>query len=233
MTARKETPRKSSAEPHGNAREKIIYAAIDLFGEYGFDGASIRDIAKKAGQNIGSISYYFGDKKGLYTAVAEEIITHMKQKLSAKVQEIEDELGRTQPTLEDYRAHMRYLVRTMVMALVQHDSKTRGVTLIFAREQFAPTHVLKIFYDRVHAPTQKIFCRLLAGALGKNPESEEIKVRSYTLFGMGMIFRMAREMVLLRTGWKTMGEREVKLIADIVCEHIDLIINGLHNKDSR
>ena len=43
-----------------------------LFAENGFAKASIRDIAQAAGVNPASISYYFGDKNGLYRAAFTE-----------------------------------------------------------------------------------------------------------------------------------------------------------------
>ena len=43
-------------------RLRITEAAIELFGEYGFDGASTRDIAARAGVNAPALQYYFENK---------------------------------------------------------------------------------------------------------------------------------------------------------------------------
>ncbi|MBF2093022.1 helix-turn-helix transcriptional regulator, partial [Flavobacterium psychrophilum] len=48
---------------------EIILVAEKLFAEKGFDGTSIRDIAKTAGINIAMISYYFGSKEKLLESV--------------------------------------------------------------------------------------------------------------------------------------------------------------------
>lgn len=55
------------------ARQQLIAAAIEMFGEYGIQGATTRDIAQRAGQNIAAITYYFNSKEGLYLAVAQWI----------------------------------------------------------------------------------------------------------------------------------------------------------------
>lgn len=55
------------------ARERLLQAALRLFAEKGFAKTSIRDIGQAAGVNIASISYYFGDKAGLYRAVFAEM----------------------------------------------------------------------------------------------------------------------------------------------------------------
>ena len=52
-------------------REKLLSAALDVFGRYGFDGTSTRQLSEAAGVNLQAIPYYFGSKEGLYLAVLE------------------------------------------------------------------------------------------------------------------------------------------------------------------
>ncbi|MBS1645673.1 MAG: TetR/AcrR family transcriptional regulator [Bacteroidetes bacterium] len=47
----------------------IIQAAEKLFAQLGFDGTSVRDIAREAQVNVAMISYYFNSKLGLLEAV--------------------------------------------------------------------------------------------------------------------------------------------------------------------
>jgi len=49
-------------------RSRLVLAALRLFAEKGFEGATTRDICEAAGANISAIRYYFGDKAGLYRA---------------------------------------------------------------------------------------------------------------------------------------------------------------------
>src|SRR5579862_1082943 len=53
---------------------RILEAAIEVFAEEGYDGASTRTLAKRAGVNLPAIQYYFGSKEGLYRAAIDEII---------------------------------------------------------------------------------------------------------------------------------------------------------------
>ena len=46
-------------------KNKIVKVARTLFAEYGFGGASTRQIAEGAECNVAMISYYFGSKEGL------------------------------------------------------------------------------------------------------------------------------------------------------------------------
>jgi TetR/AcrR family transcriptional regulator len=52
------------------AREAILNAAEEVFAQHGFDGARIDAIAALAGYNKSLLFQYFGDKLGLYAAVA-------------------------------------------------------------------------------------------------------------------------------------------------------------------
>lgn len=66
---------------------EIIVAAERLFAEEGFDGTSVRDIAKAANVNIAMISYYFGSKEKLLEALLLYRVSSMKLTLESVSQE--------------------------------------------------------------------------------------------------------------------------------------------------
>ena len=53
-------------------REQLIGIAMDVFGEHGFAGGSLRTIAEQAGVNHATLIQHFGSKEGLLKAVLEE-----------------------------------------------------------------------------------------------------------------------------------------------------------------
>ena len=66
-----------------NSKEKIIEAAIEVFFEKGFDAASMREIAEKAGLTKPMIYYHFKNKEALYIALLEENLALFCQQLEA------------------------------------------------------------------------------------------------------------------------------------------------------
>jgi AcrR family transcriptional regulator len=66
---------------------EILQVAEKLFAEEGFDGASIRTIAKDAGVNIAMISYYFGSKEKLLEALILYRSGSMKMELESILSE--------------------------------------------------------------------------------------------------------------------------------------------------
>ncbi|WP_219226014.1 TetR/AcrR family transcriptional regulator [Vibrio cholerae] len=68
-----------------STKEKILDVAEGLFAEYSFNDTSLRTITSKAGVNLASVNYHFGDKKTLVRAVLnrylEAFMPEMKQSL--------------------------------------------------------------------------------------------------------------------------------------------------------
>jgi AcrR family transcriptional regulator len=56
-------------------RRDILRAAEESFAAAGFAGATTRQVAAKAGVNVATLHYHFGNKEGLYRAVLEEAIS--------------------------------------------------------------------------------------------------------------------------------------------------------------
>jgi AcrR family transcriptional regulator len=52
-----------------NTKQKILDAAEELFGEYGYSATSLRHIISKAGVNLAAIHYHFGSKQELLDQV--------------------------------------------------------------------------------------------------------------------------------------------------------------------
>jgi AcrR family transcriptional regulator len=63
-------PDHPAADP---TRTRILAAAIDVFSELGYAGASLRIIGKRARLNPAGVTYYFDTKERLWLAASEEI----------------------------------------------------------------------------------------------------------------------------------------------------------------
>ncbi len=66
--------RRRRGRPRGGdsgARERIVDAAVAEFGARGYDGATIRAIAARAGVDAALVHHYFGTKDDLFTATID------------------------------------------------------------------------------------------------------------------------------------------------------------------
>ena len=66
---------------------KIFQVAEKLFAEKGYDGTSIRDIAKEANINVAMVSYYFGSKEKMLEALIYFRTSDLKMQLDNLVKE--------------------------------------------------------------------------------------------------------------------------------------------------
>jgi AcrR family transcriptional regulator len=67
----------------GDAREKLLTAARELFLRYGYRGVSSRQIGAAAGVNFTLIRYYFGGKPGLYCEILNTILKPTREGFSS------------------------------------------------------------------------------------------------------------------------------------------------------
>jgi AcrR family transcriptional regulator len=113
-------------------REDIITAAIEVYGEAGFGGSSLREIAKRAGITHAGLLYYFPSREALLAAVLER----------RDADDAEREQLAEPPGLDALR---RFL------ALAAHNVQHRPIVDLYARlaaEAVAPGHPAHDYFER-------------------------------------------------------------------------------------
>lgn len=74
-------------------QKKILEVATELFARHGYEGASIREIAKEAGVNLAAVNYHFQNKLSLYYKVMDSNCERMEVEIAA--------LGNDDPSVEE------------------------------------------------------------------------------------------------------------------------------------
>jgi len=144
-------PRRKSPRPVAHAprrrqsrsaetRLRIIQAALQRFGEQGYDGAMTRDIARAAGVQQPLINYHFGSKEGLWRAA----VAHLFGLLHASFAETLPQLV----TL-DARAAFAVVLRHFVHFNAEHPELTR----LMIKEATARTKRLEWVVEQHVRPT--------------------------------------------------------------------------------
>ena len=102
-------------------RTAVLNTARRAFSDKGYRGASIRDITRDAGVNLGAVTYHFGSKEGLYNAVLEEtlrpfrdVLTETAQAADKPLDGISDLLRVFFEYLIDHPEIPRLMLQTMV-----------------------------------------------------------------------------------------------------------------------
>ena len=211
-------------------RQKLLNAAIDVFGQYGFDGTSTRALASAAGVNLQAIPYYFGGKEGLYLAAAEHLATTISSHVGGRRQQVQARLAEIQsegrpPTREEARELLTSLLHTLAEVMVSEKSRSWARFLI--REQMAPTEAFTKVYEAVMRPMLEAVRRLVAILIGETPDSERARLRAFSLVGSVMVFRVANAAVMRQLEWSEIGPKELDAIHGMVAEVVRSLDGGV------
>jgi TetR/AcrR family transcriptional regulator, regulator of cefoperazone and chloramphenicol sensitivity len=185
----------ATSNENSATRERILDAALDLFGERGLSGTTVRDIAARAKVNVAAISYHFGGKEALYRAVAETVIGSIETRARARMAPLMDrpptDAAAALAALEDF-------VATMVDVIVGPE-EMRRVARFIIREQMQPTRAFEVLFavmSRMHMAGTRLF----AAAAGINPEARDTRLRVFMLIGQVLFLRIAEEAIRRRLG---------------------------------
>jgi AcrR family transcriptional regulator len=221
-----ETPASGSRAAHVSASDQtrlaLIRSGLKLFGGQGYDATSTRQIAAAAKSNIGSIAYHFGGKEGLRAACAEYI-----------VETIRGIAGEALGGPETMAAVLRdpdmaaTALRTMLQRLVGFATavpEAADMMQFILREMGRPTSALDTIYSGVFEPVHKQACAIWAAATGDDADSERTRVQVFTMIGQVVYFRVAREAVLRRMGWTTLGTSEIDVVTTVAVDNVSAIV---------
>ena len=205
------------------ARAALIRAGVQVFGENSLASATTREIAQLAGQNISAIAYYFGNKEGLYFAVAHHIGDILLERLGPLLDEIEAQLGQGNHDPET----CLHLFGRLIGASLSTHQEMLAVTSIVVKEQMHPTKAFDILYEGCLERLHQVGARLIEAYTGEPPGQQETVLRFHALLGQSLAFRFARETIVRRAGWRDMGRDQVALIERVVTEQVCDALRGL------
>ncbi|MDX8456303.1 CerR family C-terminal domain-containing protein [Mesorhizobium sp. VK9D] len=197
-------------------RAALVHAALKLFGRQGFDGTSTREIAAEAKANIGSIAYHFGGKEGLRAAAADHIVDTI-QGIAGQA------LGGAQVAApldpEAARAQLFAALERMVGFVVASPQAGEIVQFVL-RELSHPTAALDRIYAGVFEPTHRRLCHIWEQATGEAAESEATRLTVFTMIGQVIYFRIGREAVMRRMGWREIGNAEAAKVVAVTTDNL-------------
>ncbi len=165
------------------ARNRLLDAALTLFAEKGFAKTSTREIALAAQVNIASISYYFGDKAGLYRAV----FTDPRCNPNLPPESIADAGISLQQALQR-------LMGSFLDPLKQGDLLQHCMKLHF-REMLEPTGIWQEEIDSNIKPAHAALVSVLCRHLGLARADADIHTLAFPISGLGVMLHIGCDVV--------------------------------------
>jgi TetR/AcrR family transcriptional regulator, regulator of cefoperazone and chloramphenicol sensitivity len=214
--------------PPGTSREKLLDAAIELFGRRGFDGVSTREIAARAGVNIAGIVYNFGGKEDLYRACVKHIAGALRAGLVNQTVRAGPQPETMTP---DTAAAALHSIATAFVRFLLATPRLDQFARIIVREQMDPSPAFETLFLDAFEPMHRRICKLWSMATGEDENSETAKLTTFGVLGQVVLFRIAQAGTLRRLGWQSLGEKELAAIEASVRASLDLAI-AHHRKGS-
>lgn len=182
-------PTPSVAEPRKQrsdgteARLLLLHAALRLFSEKGFAKTSTREIALAAGANLAAISYYFGDKAGLYRAAFTEPMGCAQDHLTTL----------DQPDLS-LRQSLHGFMASFLAPMKQGELVQQCTRLHF-REMLEPTGVWAEEIDNGIKPAHTALVTLLCRHLGLKQADDGLHRLAFSITGLAIQLFVTRDIV--------------------------------------
>ena len=166
-----------------HSRERLLHAGLRLFAQQGFAKTSTREIAEAANANVASISYYFGDKAGLYRAVFLEPVDSPPRDMSG---------------LMAATGSLREGLRCMFAGFIEplkHDETARLCIKLHCREMLEPTGLWEEEIDNGIKPMHAALATLLCREFGLERADDEVQRLAVSIAGLGVHLFVSRDVV--------------------------------------
>jgi AcrR family transcriptional regulator len=196
-------------------REALIAAALVVFARDGFDAASTRTIAERAGINQALIGYHFGGKEGLYLAVFDHITQRLQTLIGPLVQSTAQQLDAAPLPTTAAARRRRWLPPILAMVdatlSLMLSQETEHWCELMLREQAHPTAAFDQIYSNFLGPTLALLVELVM-RLRDEHDRTHARLRVIDMLGQVIVWRMARATTQRLLAWETIDEEAIARI---------------------
>ncbi len=185
-------------------RARLLDAAREVFSQHNFQGATVREICRRAEANVAAVNYHFGSKEGLlaealnFSQLAALLTANVKADACPKIR-------------------LRLFLRDFMLMLLD-EKNASSQCRIMARELADPTPALDKIVLEAIAPLHEFLGKLVREIVGDQIGETELRRCVYSIFGQCQFYRHSHP-VLQRLHPKLRYDRkEIEAIAEHIAE---------------
>jgi AcrR family transcriptional regulator len=205
------------------SRARIVEAAGRLFSERGFDGVSVRELARRAKVNGAAINYHFGGKAGLYHAVLRRLIDDTEPMFTPMVARLRAGAEQAEGDPEALAALIELFVSGL-LSNVLSGANFRWQIPIMLREFQDPSDEFPMLVRERIDPLHDALCAVVGAATGKSAEAPETRLLTANIIGQCMMFGAARGVVFTRLDWEEYTPERIELIIETMVPRIQAML---------
>ena len=125
---------------------RLLRVATDLFAQYGYEGATVRDICLNARSNVGALTYHWDSKERLYSEVIADLTANLVQAIEQLERGGGPPLARVEEAVRRFFHHVKMrpqLVSIMVRELANGHEPHRHIKFVMGRALPAMTRIVQ------------------------------------------------------------------------------------------
>jgi AcrR family transcriptional regulator len=185
-------------------RTRLLEAAREVFSQYGFQGATIREICRRADANGAAVNYHFGSKDGLLA----EALNFSRLKA---IQKANDQVGQCP------RLRLRVFIRDFMMMLLDEQNASSQCQ-IMARELADPTPALDKIVKEAIEPLHAFLGKLVREIVGENVSDQVLLRCVHSIFGQCLFYRHSQPVLKRLHPELCYDQKEIEAIAAHIAE---------------
>ena len=156
-------------------RARLLAAAREVFSQHGFQGATVREICRRAEANVAAVNYHFGSKDGL---LAEALNFAPLAALQATNLEAD----------ACPRMRLRLFIRDFMLMLLD-EKHPSSQCQIMARELADPTPALDQIVREAIAPLHEFLGELVREIVKEKIGEAELRRHVHSILGQCLFYR--------------------------------------------
>ncbi|MCJ7603128.1 MAG: CerR family C-terminal domain-containing protein [Desulfobulbaceae bacterium] len=199
-----------------STKERLLQAGGEVFARYGFRGATVRRIVRRAHANVASVSYYFGDKQGLYAAVLQYTFSSAKEKYPP-------DLGLQQGAGGRERLHA--FIRSFLLRILD-DGRPAWHGKLMVQEMADPTPALDSIVEEAIRPLYRQLALIVHELAGDSASNQSVHLCCLSIMGQCVFYLHARP-VVTRLQKREPGPADVEELAQHITRFSLLAVAGM------
>ncbi len=225
-----------SAKAHAAARryprgeetkQRVIDAAVAIFGRQGFAGTSTRDIAAAADVNTPAIQYYFGGKLGLYTASIDQLTDMVSRRIAPTLCACQSSIS-AGASLDEVVAALSNVQSCLIdsfFAVPEGDAIRKLLAWEDAENsENTSEHFMK---ERIGLPIFETFHKAVEHIVTTPMQRAEMEMHALSLMGVSMIFHFSQSRVLDMLNWSTLDAGLLATLKAVAHKQLGYALVGL------
>lgn len=166
-------------------RRQLLEAAGEVFAEFGFRDATVREICRRAGANVAAVNYHFGDKETLYI----EVLRYAHRKALTKYPPLLDTPATAAP-----EEKLRAFIKSFLLRIFDKGS-TSWHGRLMSREMIEPTAALDSIVEERIRPMAGMLWQIVSDILGCSIDDDRVKNCSISVVSQCVFYHHCRPVI--------------------------------------